>query len=153
MKRGKSFDSRGLSAVVTTLIIILLVIVAIGIVWVVIRNVVDTGTEQVELSSKCLAVDIEAVSVVANASVANSYDVTLRRKAGGDEIGGIGVNFFNADSSSGLIDFPAIEPLNTITAFSLVAGFADANKIEYTAYFIDASGNKQYCSQTNTFEF
>ena len=36
-------NKKGLSTVVTTLIIILLVLVAIGIVWVVIRGVIESG--------------------------------------------------------------------------------------------------------------
>ena len=64
MKRGY-MDKRGLDAVVTTLIIILLVLVAVGIIWVVVRNVVQQGSEQIDISSKCLSVDVQAVSVTA----------------------------------------------------------------------------------------
>ena len=38
---------RGLSKVVTTLIVILLVLVAIGIVWVVVKDVITEGSEEV----------------------------------------------------------------------------------------------------------
>ena len=44
MKRGLT-GKKGLSAVVTTIIIIALALVAVGIVWVVISNLLDQGTE------------------------------------------------------------------------------------------------------------
>ena len=40
---------KGLSTIVITLIIILISLVAVGIIWVVVRNVIQTGTEQVAL--------------------------------------------------------------------------------------------------------
>jgi flagellin-like protein len=49
-------EKKGLSAVVTTLIIILLVLVAVGIIWVVVRNVVEEGGSTIDLSVKCLDV-------------------------------------------------------------------------------------------------
>ena len=42
-------STKGLSDVVTTLVIILISLVAIGVVWVVIQNVIQKGSEQVEL--------------------------------------------------------------------------------------------------------
>jgi flagellin-like protein len=47
MKKGN--DKRGISPVITTLIIILLALVAIGIVWIVIKNIVSEGTEGISL--------------------------------------------------------------------------------------------------------
>jgi flagellin-like protein len=48
-KRG---DKRAISPVITTLIIILLALVAIGIVWIVIKNIVSEGTEGISLGRK-----------------------------------------------------------------------------------------------------
>ena len=42
-------SKKGLSAVVTTLIIILLVLVAVGIIWVVVQNIVTEGAESISL--------------------------------------------------------------------------------------------------------
>jgi len=67
------------------------------------------------------------------------------------------VNIFNSTESSGVIDFGAtIDQLDTVTQpvdttpSNIVL---NANKIEFTAYFVDASGNEQYCSQTGEFTF
>ena len=142
---------KGLSAVVTTLIIILLVLVAVGIIWTVVRNVVETGASKIDITSKCLAVDVRAVSV-AEVDPGN-YSVSLERRAGGEEIGGVKINFFNDTGNSGVLEFGiAIGELNTETAI-LEAGITNANNIQFTVYFKDESGNDVSCSQTGEFNF
>jgi hypothetical protein len=146
-------NTRGLSAIVATLIIILLTLVAVGIIWVVIRNVVQSGADQIDINTKCVAVSLEAVSV--NETSAGVYAVTLKRNAGGDVLGGVKVAVFNATGNSGVINFGTLTALQTKTATITTPGSATAvgNKIEYTPFFIDASGNEQLCTQTQTFEF
>ncbi len=148
-------NKKGLSEIVTTMIIILLSIVAIGIIWVVVRNVINTGTQQVDISSKCLAVSLSAVSV--NESPPGIYAVTLKRDAGGSVLGGIKISVFNSTGSSGVMDFGTLAELqtktvsmNTSNATQVVGG----HKIEYTPFFLDASGNTQLCGQaTHPFTF
>ena len=69
-------NKRGLSDVITTLIIILLVLVAVGIIWVVVRNVVQSGSEQIDITTRCVAVDLRAVSVTSVEGQAGNYTVT-----------------------------------------------------------------------------
>ncbi len=141
-------NKRGLSGVVTILIIVLLVFVAIFIVWTVVRNVLEQGAEQIDLGSRCLEVDTRATIVVSTNGT--NYDVTLHRNVGGDDIGGVKLVFFNDTSSGGVIDSSGnIVPLDTVTR-DIDGGITGANKVEVTAYFTDASGVEQICSQTNT---
>lgn len=151
-------NNKGLSTIVATLIIILLTLVAVGIIWVVIRNVIQGGAESVDLSTKCIAVSLEANSVTE--TPAGVYAVTLKRNAGGEALGGIKVSVFNAIVSSGIKDFGVLTELqtrtvsidtNTGTGITAVTG---GNKIEYTPFFVDSSGNEQLCPQsTQTYEF
>ena len=146
-------NTKGLSEVVTTLIIILLVLVAIGIIWVVISGVIKGGAGQIDVSTKCIAVDLSALSV--NETSAGVYDITLHRGSGGDELGGVKITLFNSTVNSGVLDFGvALTELQTTTK-SIDTGLnvTEGNKLEYTAYFLDASGNPQLCSQTGTFPF
>ncbi|HEB47141.1 MAG TPA: hypothetical protein ENI22_01595 [Candidatus Pacearchaeota archaeon] len=153
MIKGMTTGKRGLSAVITTLIIILLVLVAVGIIWVVVRNLLQEGAEQIDISAKCLSVDMSAVSVTAVANASGDYSVTLKRKAGGDAIGGIKLTLFNSTDNSGVMEFGlALTELETRTQ-PIAAGVTNANRLEYTAYFVDSSGNEQLCSQTSTFNF
>ena len=151
MKRGR-MNKKGLDAIVTTIIIILLALVAIGIIWAVLRNVVQQGSEQVDVNAKCIAVDIRADKVVPVVGESGNYSVTLKRAAGGEAIGGVKVNIFNDTANSGVTDFGVtLDPLDTKT--QVIVGVAGANKLEYTAFFTDASGNEKACSQTGTFTF
>ena len=147
-------NKRGLSAIVATLIIILLVLVAVGIIWVVVRNVIQEGAEQVDISTKCIAVDLRAVSVVPVADEAGNYSVTLRRLAGGEAIGGVKIVLFSDTANSGVLDdyFQTLSELGTRTE-TVVTNVTDANRLDYTVYFTDDSGNDALCSQTNSFTF
>lgn len=146
-------DQRGLSAVVATLIIILLVLVAVGIIWVVVRNIVQTGTEEIDYATKCIAVDLTAVGVTPVTDEAANYSVTLSRGSGGDDIDGVKVTVFNATTNSGVLDFGAsMVELDTTTQKIANTNITNADKIEFTAYFVDTSGNNYYCD-TATYEF
>jgi len=145
-------NKRGLSAIVATLIIILLVLVAVGIIWVVVRNLLQEGAESIDIGTKCLAVDVRYVGVVPGSGAGN-YSVTLRRTAGGETIGGIKMTLFNETANSGVLDgFLALSELETRTE-TVVAGINNASRLEFTVYFEDESGNEAFCSQTNTYSF
>lgn len=146
-------NKRGLSAIVATLIIILLVLVAVGIIWVVVRNLIQGGAEQIDISTKCIAIDLRAVSVASVVGEAGNYSVTLKRMAGGETIDGVKIALFNETTNSGVLnEFEDFTVLDTRTE-TVVAGITNANKLEYTAYFLDTSGNEKLCPQTNSFTF
>ena len=94
-------QKRGLSAVITSLIMILLVLVAIGVVWVVVKNTIYDETEQVSLSP--LTVDIEVEGIKDNG---DTIDVRVRRNVGK---GGIeGLKFIVSDGvNSEIFEEPA----------------------------------------------
>ena len=74
-KEGK----RGLSTIVVTLIIILVSLVAVGIIWVVVRNVIQRGSEGVSIGQFTLKAEIMNVKLD---NVSNDVSLTVRRKPG-----------------------------------------------------------------------
>ncbi|MFA5070861.1 MAG: hypothetical protein WC511_00645 [Candidatus Pacearchaeota archaeon] len=156
-----SKNKRGLSDIVITLIIVLLSMVAIGLVWFVVNNLLQSGTSGIETSAKCLNVNIEVKQAnCVNGTTNQICNVTLSRTGTeDDELGGIKIIF--ADSvvevaSSSLIDVPGnVAPLvgKKISVDSLVVNANSIDMLEVTPYFTDDSGNPQLCSQTTTFEF
>ncbi|HLC78531.1 MAG TPA: hypothetical protein VJH92_05385 [Candidatus Nanoarchaeia archaeon] len=147
-------DKRGLSTVVTTLIIILLVLVAIGIIWVVIRGVIEGGTQTADYAVKCLAVDVRTTALSCNTS--SFCNVTLMRNAGGEPIAGVKMIFYNtttSTSSTAVVDSPDdIAALTTVMRPISQTNLANtANKVDVTPYFTDSAGNDQICSQKHTF--
>jgi len=147
-------NKRGMSAVVTTLIIILLVIVALGIIWVVVKNVIQGGVEQVDLSTKCREVEIQATKLTEIDS--GNYTVTLSRTGTGDEIAGIKVVLANVATNtySAPINFgDALAPLETSTQEINDTGVDAADKIQMTVWFLSDLGEEQICPITITKEF
>ena len=83
---------RGLSAVVTTLIVILLVLVSVGILWVVVRNLVQEGAEQIDLGAFTLDLQIKKVEVTGD-----NVTVTVFVKRNPGQGNFVGMNFVFSD--------------------------------------------------------
>jgi len=145
-------NKKGLSTIVATLLIILLTLVAVGIIWAVVRGVIQGGTEQVDLDAKCLQSNVIATKVT-NATDTN-FSVTLSRQGGDDVIGGVKLSFTNEEATSNsVVDIPGnIAALQTVTKYATV-GVTNPNKVTVTTYFLDSSGNTQLCKTSNPFEF
>jgi len=87
-------NQKGLSAIVATLIIILLVLVAVGIIWVVVRSIVQEGAERIELGRFTLDLEIKSVQI-------GDDDVTVivvKRNPGEGNF--IGMNFIFSDGTN-----------------------------------------------------
>ena len=153
-------NKRGMSAVITTLIIILLVIVALGIIWVVVKNVIDSGVEQVEWAEKCRPVEVQLVKI--NETLEGNYAVTLTRTSAGDtEIDGIRMVVSDGTKFSDVIEFSEtlnkLETKTDLTVVSLIGTDVEDNvtlatQLEMTPYFVDDLGEEHLC-ETRTEEF
>lgn len=141
-------SKQGLSTVVTTLIIILLVLVAIGIVWVVVRGVVESGSEQIGIQTKCPSIDLRIIGNSSTCSV-GTCNVDIERRSGGENIDGVRVVISNSTLSNITTIGGNIDQLTTKTL--TVGSVAAPTKISAAAYFNDASNNPQFC--TNSVEF
>ena len=154
-------NKKGLSAIIITLMMILLAIVAVGVVWVVVQNLLKSETGKVATGAACLDVNVEATkaSCVDDTSVPviekSVCDVTLTRDAGGDEIGGVKLIFTNESADSSFVNTQAgnIATLETTTKSAIDTGIPNINKVEVVVFFTDASGNEEVCSVSNPLEF
>lgn len=140
---------QGISTVIVTLIMIVIVLGAVTVIWVVVRDIIGEGAEQVSLGSKCLAVDIRATKLECTDDVCG---VTVERSPGGDAIGGIKLIFTNSTGDSNYVHDVSgdIALLETKTVSSITTGIGNANKVEVAVYFLDASGNEELCSVSNS---
>jgi hypothetical protein len=150
-------NKKGLSTIVATLLIILLTLVAVGIIWVVVKNVVTGGSDQVTLDSKCLSANVVATKVT---NVTNVYSVTLSRQGGTDELGGVKLVFTNEDgTTSSVVDVPGttypLAALSTITVPATVNTTIVPNpsRVNVFVYFLDSSGNPQLCKTATQLTF
>lgn len=143
-------NQKGLSLIVSLLMVILLIFVAIGIFWFVTRNVLQEGAGQFELSSKCLEVDISATSAVCWGDLCN---VTLYRKPGGDAIEGVRLVLTDGTSSYQQNVSGNMASAETKTETSIDTGLTAPNKVDVVVYFKDSAGKEQACPQPTSYSF
>ncbi|MBI2628518.1 hypothetical protein HYW74_00350 [Candidatus Pacearchaeota archaeon] len=85
---------RGVSDVITTVLMLLLIIAAIGILWLVIQNFVKKGTGTVEGRGDCLTTDLTVESAKINQSL-SSEQLTVRIARAGLNSGNLSsINFY-----------------------------------------------------------
>lgn len=81
-------NKRGLSAVIATLLIVVLVLVAIGIVWGVVKNILTSGTQQTSFQFGSLFLNLKLQKVKVD-SVTGDISVTVQRDVGEGELTGV----------------------------------------------------------------
>ena len=143
-------NKKGLSTVVTTLIIILLVFIAVGIIWVVIRNVLQGGVEEINYEAKCLEISFTTSGLVCTDTDGDSFhecNVTVTRSSRGETIDGVKIVFSTATDSY-VYDGVAIGVLET-GVFSAdetdLANTTAVTGVEVKAYFT-GDGVDHICS-------
>ena len=148
-------NKRGMSDIVVTLVIILLSLIAIGVVWVVVNNLIKSGTENVNWNAKCMKVTVDVTAVSCNASVqygiADRCSVTVRKTGTTDALSGVRVVFFNT-TANGATTLDVVGDLGTSIPMVLNGtGLLNSkiiapNKVQITPYFIDDSQNPHDCT-------
>lgn len=89
-------NKRGLSDVVTTVVIIALALVAITVVWVVVQNLISSNTDSINLQRDCLDINLD-FQLVSNTS--SNYTISVKRTFGSVAIGGIRIIVYNSSDS------------------------------------------------------
>ena len=150
-------DKKGLSTIVITLIIILVSLVAIGIIWVVVRNLIVSGSEQI--SAKCITIDVQAIRANCSASTPRSCTISFER-SGTDtsDIGGLKLVFKNVTSGTTYETSSVIDETGNVDRLlgktrTFATGINGVNRVEVSTYFTDQSGTTQICPSTNTLVF
>jgi hypothetical protein len=115
-------EKRGLSQVVTTVLIILIVIAAISIIWTAVRPAIQSAGEQI--TADCFSINLEVVSCVDDTSV------TVKRNTGKGDLQGL--KFILEDGAS-VVDLSD----STVT---VATGSKDApGELETKTYLIGGS--------------
>lgn len=142
-------NKRGLSTVVTTLIIILLVLVAIGIIWIVVRGVIEQGSQQIDVSSKCPFLDITITEAQARFCNGTACNATIVRSSGGDETG----VFYRLVVNNGTAtckydetnDMAPLAEDSTNRTYSPACTIYNPTKLTVTPYMMNSENIPQLC--------
>ena len=92
-------NKRGLSGIITTLLIIVVVFIAVGLVWVVIQNVLTTGTEGINLDKTTTNLNVQQVSILGD-----NVTIKVERGSQGGEIVKVRFVISNESGSSDTIE-------------------------------------------------
>ena len=124
-------NKKGISAIVATLMIILLAIIAFGIVSVVVRNTIQNTGEDIELNQKCLDVQMHATKI---AEVPNSgnpsiplegqYAITISRSASGEPVDGVKV-LIEDDSGDNTYSDDLLQSISALTKTTQTFDFTE----------------------------
>ena len=147
-------NNKGLSGIVTTLIIILLVLGAVVVISPVIKKLVSGTSSQLGDAQTCTAITFAVQKVInANYTATNGnmyYNVTLQRQSGGPDtaVGAQLIFYDNGVSvSPSPIDFgKTFKQYDTNTARIDSGSASNSTEVEVIPYYLDSSNNKHLCS-------
>ena len=151
-------SKKALSTVVTTLMIIVLVLVAIAVIWAVVNNVLKKGTGDIDLNAKCLNADLkfENVTLIPDP---RGIGIIVLSNSRGETVDGFLINLYPTlpvGGGSMLITndtLRQIKPFEGTTVFIDLPGTTIISKVELYPYFLDANGEKFACPITDTYVF
>jgi len=133
-------SKKALSTIVATLIILLLVMVAVGIVWIVVRNVIQQGAEQVSLGKLTLDLQIQQVKILNS----NTISVKVSRQTGAGEFTGLSFVVEDGDQTEVVDVNVSMAELEQRTFNLTLAGINTANlkKVSVAPVFTLESGKE-----------
>jgi len=140
-------NNSGLSTVVSSLILILLALVAIGAIWVVVNNIISSGSKQVNLNQFTFDIAIKSAYVSGS-----NILVTVRRSAGGGTLGGMKFVFINNTQSVSVDENVSINELDTRTftfTSSQIPGISAGDTVSVAPIYI-VSGQNTVGNPTDT---
>jgi len=90
-------NKKGLSDIITNVLIILLVLVAITIIWFFIKPTIERGAGQLPGAGDCLTIQLEPVSCTVDAE---AYTAVVRRSSGEGQLQGVSLQFTASDNQA-----------------------------------------------------
>ncbi len=147
-------DKKGISAIIVTLLMIVLSLVAVGAVWVVISNVLSSGTEQTSsaFGQITLSMKIESVKTDSNGDVL----VAVKRNAGAGDLSGINLIVSDGTNSQIIKKDESISELATKTFTITSAELTDVafvKEIQIAPISKDSSGKETIGNAVDNEEF
>jgi hypothetical protein len=140
-------NKKGISDVVTTVLIVLLSLVAVAIVWSFLSPLITKSGTQIAQTQACLSASLEVSGCnLDTADTIWNYSVTVKRNAGTANITSIKLIFGKTDGSTVVKEQPsAPEELGTNLYSGVVVG-SNAKEVSVAAGIKDAKGAVGYCT-------
>ena len=137
-------NKRGVSEVITTVVIILISIIAIAVLGSFLLPLIAKSGSKVQQAEACLTVSIEVPSCVVAATSAN---VTVRRNAGTANMEEIRLIFEQETGATKVVSESIVPSELETRIYSEELGFS-AKRVSAAAGIADSQGNINYCNPT-----
>lgn len=142
--------NKGLSTIIATIMMILFVLVAVGIVWAIIQNLLDEETEEISSGLDRISLSINRLSVnITNTNV----DLIINRDIGQGKLTKIKIILYDEDGSySEDVDASTLSELGS-RKFSIgTGGLTNINKISIAPIVESESGKETLKGIANTYK-
>lgn len=134
-------NKKGISDVVTTVLIVLISIVAVGAVGYFILPIITNSGEKVTQAGACLSASLEVTSCKQGTT---GYDVNVHRNVGAANVSTIKLIFGKIDGSTTVQEQPAPEEMGT--SIYPVTDVVDVTDVAVSAGILNSKGVPQYCT-------
>lgn len=142
-KKG-AMNKKALSDVVTTVLIVLLTLVAIGILWSFLQPLFTKSGAKIQQAEACFAVNLEISGCSVSATDAN---VTVKRNAGSANVKEVRLIFGKADGSTMVVNQSDV-PSELETKFYMSSLGFSAKSVAVAPGVADSQGTINYCNPT-----
>jgi len=146
-KMGIKYNKKGLSSIVATVLIILLVVVAVAIIWAAVKPTIQNTTGQI--GSSCLTISTTLDSCVLSSGTL--YNISMTRGSGEGDLKAIKFIFNNGTGDTKLVSEDASDfgILGTKKFTSIDGTLTNAN-VDYALVVVSADGTEQTCEAQKT---
>lgn len=123
----------------------------VGVSWVITRNAIEGGQDQINPQQKCNEIIIK-ITKIKMIPTNMGAEVTIIREVGGSEIAGIKLIFNGSEGNNFIYDVPG--NINELEQKEIIVnnmGF-EPNRVEVSAYFLDKRENERICSPISFME-
>jgi FlaG/FlaF family flagellin (archaellin) len=145
--KKKDMNRKGLSEVVTNVLIILLVVIAIGVLWAFIGPMISKTGEKVEVGTTCITM-ASALAPVSCAKTASDVNVSVKRSAGQANLKALKLIFEKEGGETAVITKEGISlaELETKVYSSTINEIKFSPKaVSVAAGIEDSAGKVSYC--------
>ncbi len=131
---------KGLSTIVATLLIILLTLVAVAIIWVVVKNIIKSGADEVSMGKFAIDLEISQVKI----SNSTGINIAVKRNPGEAQLSGIAFITYSNDNSESFRSNFVLQPLQEREFGIVLSSFNtfSARKIAIAPILISDSGKE-----------
>ena len=146
-------NKKGLSDVVTTVLIILLVLAAVALIWGFLYPFFKGTGSQITGATSCMNLQMETVSCLSDGAATDPKPVVTYRWTGGSDLtlSGVKVSVYKTDGSNEVIDGLKVNYLASGTATSTRASqilWAAADKASVAGVITLPDGTTATCTET-----